>query len=430
MKFPLFLCLVLCFSGCTLFNKIQQKLGNTEPQAVARLNSPQTDLDPSSTVARNTRSQPSTAQTRAAQQPNTVQSPTPERMVQNQSSAPEGSSNEEYERLKKIIAQQQQTLQELQASQSRDRETIRQLEQTILTNFELLEHSVSESLSDVEQKLETVETNNRPRQSQSKTPSRTNSAPSQVSTSQQTARVASSSNSPPKPEPEAELIEDVSLFPKNSANTANLQKTSEMVENSPPTVQPVPVPLPPDEEIVDERRPVAQNRVVEPITNDIPAVVNQTKDSPYNDPRINEPASPYKLTSQPQVKKLYDQGMDAMINRRYKEAIETFRSMLKQFPNDDYSDNAQFWLGHVYYSVNQIPQAEQAFYKVLENYEHRPTSQGYKTPDAIYMLGKISMIQNQPKRSEYYFREVMKRFPGSTAASNSEEELKVLKNTQ
>ena len=151
------------------------------------------------------------------------------------------------------------------------------------------------------------------------------------------------------------------------------------------------------------------------------------KDAPhFEDPFLTEPKAPYKLKKRPQVRKLYDQGLDAMINQKYKEAIQTFQDMLKQFPDDEYSDNAQFWLGHVYYSLNRFDQAEAAFHKVLSQYEHRPTTQGYKTPDAIYMLGKMSKSRNDTLRSEYYFKEVIKRFPGSTAASNAEEELKTL----
>ncbi|SVE32807.1 uncharacterized protein METZ01_LOCUS485661, partial [marine metagenome] len=56
-------------------------------------------------------------------------------------------------------------------------------------------------------------------------------------------------------------------------------------------------------------------------------------------------------------------------------------------------------------------------------YVHRPTSQGYKTPDAIYMLGKISERRSDNVTVGYYYRTVIARYPGSVAAKNATRDL-------
>ena len=74
-------------------------------------------------------------------------------------------------------------------------------------------------------------------------------------------------------------------------------------------------------------------------------------------------------------------------------------------------------------NICRSPTAEGVFRKVLTLYEHRPTTQGYKTPDSIYMLGKLNQHKNLNQRASYYYKEVIKRFPGSAAARNAERDL-------
>ena len=115
--------------------------------------------------------------------------------------------------------------------------------------------------------------------------------------------------------------------------------------------------------------------------------------------------------------------MNEVIQRQHESAIRIFENYVKRFPEDMDSDNALYWIGHSYFQLNQNQKAERAFRKILTGYEHRPTSQGYKTPDAIYMLGKISERRRDPVASKYYYRTVIARYPGSVAARNATRDL-------
>ncbi|MDP7631227.1 MAG: hypothetical protein QGF03_11750, partial [SAR324 cluster bacterium] len=57
------------------------------------------------------------------------------------------------------------------------------------------------------------------------------------------------------------------------------------------------------------------------------------------------------------------------------------------------------------------------------NYEHRPTSQGYKTPEAILMLGRVMMLRKQTEQAHYYWEEVTQRYPDSSAAREAKKDL-------
>ena len=182
-----------------------------------------------------------------------------------------------------------------------------------------------------------------------------------------------------------------------------------------------PIPL---EEVADTAIQVAANLSSAETVLQQPVVVSkESKEPQFEDPDLTEPENPVILIRHPGVKKIYNQGMNEVIQRQYESAIRIFENYVKRFPEDMDSDNALYWIGHSYFQLKQNQKAERAFRKILTGYEHRPTSQGYKTPDAIYMLGKISERRRDPVASKYYYRTVIARYPGSVAARNATRDL-------
>ena len=182
-----------------------------------------------------------------------------------------------------------------------------------------------------------------------------------------------------------------------------------------------PIPL---EEVADTAIQVAANLSSAETRLQQPVVVSkESKEPEFEDPDLSEPENPVILIRHPGVKKIYNQGMNEVIQRQHESAIRIFENYVKRFPEDMDSDNALYWIGHSYFQLKQNQNAELAFRKILTGYEHRPTSQGYKTPDAIYMLGKISERRRDPVASKYYYRTVIARYPGSVAARNATRDL-------
>jgi len=153
------------------------------------------------------------------------------------------------------------------------------------------------------------------------------------------------------------------------------------------------------------------------------SVGTDTSQNAFSDPDLVPPHDPFILIRHPGVKKIYNQGMTAVIQKNHPQAILVFENFTSRFPDNLDSDNAFYWIGRSYFELKEWKKAEESFRKVLTRYEHRPTSQGYKTPDSIYMLGKLQLQQNLEQRAVYYFEEVIKRFPGSAAARNAERDL-------
>ena len=182
-----------------------------------------------------------------------------------------------------------------------------------------------------------------------------------------------------------------------------------------------PIPL---EEVADTAIQVAANLSSSETRLQQPVVISkESKEPEFEDPDLSEPENPVILIRHPGVKKIYNQGMNEVIQRQHESAIRIFENYVKRFPEDMDSDNALYWIGHSYFQLKQNQKAERAFRKILTGYEHRPTSQGYKTPDAIYMLGKFSERRRDPVASKYYYRTVIARYPGSVAARNATRDL-------
>jgi tol-pal system protein YbgF len=153
----------------------------------------------------------------------------------------------------------------------------------------------------------------------------------------------------------------------------------------------------------------------------------EEKPAVFKDPDLEPPANPRALASHPEAKPLYDKGFVYLAKGDYETSIRLYQDFLKQFPDDNHSDNAQFWIGEAELQMKQMDKAEAAYREVLRNYAHKSTLEGYKTPDAIYKLGQISLLRNQSSRAEYYFRNVSERFPDSTAAQKAQRELESIR---
>ena len=355
----------------------------------------------------------------------------PQKKVENPTSIPSSESvtqkqillSAENSQLQTKIEQLQQQVNELQIQQKEQRDDFLLLQEQWEMNFVLLERSVEESLRSTKA---------------------SESAASMISQVLEKQPLQHNGNKLKKvPRKSLQPIENYSLLKnteteihKTSVSTAdkelaeinNLDLKEEKidVEEEPGFAEAGAVNLKDLEDPEDLPDPDTRALGVAPDGSDISktslASVEASKDS-FSDPDLNPPEDPFILIRHPGVKKIYNQGMTAVIQKDHPQAILVFENFTKRFPDNLDSDNSFYWIGRSYFELNEFKKAEEAFRKVLTRYEHRPTSQGYKTPDSIYMLGKLSVKLNLEQRAVYYFEEVIKRFPGSAAARNAERDL-------
>ena len=332
---------------------------------------------------------------------------------------------QENANLRENLTRLEQDLKKLNKRIERQKQDFAMVQEQWETNFALLERSVGATLEDLEQK--TLEPGVL--------------APVVIDPELQGEEELAMDGSESVREIPLPVIETYSLKPDDSTvemqtlddeqNLNNLESVRDVPEDEEPGfVESVelrpedledPIPL---EEVADTAIQVAANLSSSETRLQQPVVVSkESKEPEFEDPDLSEPENPVILIRHPGVKKIYNQGMNEVIQRQHESAIRIFENYVKRFPEDMDSDNALYWIGHSYFQLKQNQKAERAFRKILTGYEHRPTSQGYKTPDAIYMLGKISERRRDPVASKYYYRTVIARYPGSVAARNATRDL-------
>ena len=65
---------------------------------------------------------------------------------------------------------------------------------------------------------------------------------------------------------------------------------------------------------------------------------------------------------------LYKTGKQAFDEGRYDVAREKFKELLSKYPKSENADNAQFWVGEIYYREKYYAEAIMEYQKVIENY--------------------------------------------------------------
>ena len=322
---------------------------------------------------------------------------------------------------KKIETLQSQIL-DLQRKQKEQREDVLLLKEQWEMNFVLLERSVEESLNSSNDYGDDVQIYSNIQKEQSnqkingiKKPKKKNSfLPvenfSLLDNDQNKVKKKSLENNESTElnnidfeKEEIEVIEEPGFTDIGKVNLTDLEESANLIEGS--------------EEIL-------LSGMVSSESSQFPVSEKDSNMSIFFDPDLKPPDNPVILIRHPGVKKIYNQGMTALIQKDHLMAIRVFENFIKRFPNNVDSDNAYYWIGRSYFELNELEKAESAFRKVLNLFDHRPTSQGFKTPDSIYMLGKLQFRKNLDQRAYYYLEEVIKRYPGSAAARNAKRELK------
>ena len=209
----------------------------------------------------------------------------------------------------------------------------------------------------------------------------------------------------------------------------NSQVSPERVPQSAPKIE-TPLSLP-------ERRKMAGGEAIPVDTREVsnpamssrgnlsttPVVAAMGDSQPETDSDLRPPLHPRQLRPHPEAKRLYEKGFNHFARKEYDQAVLVYEDFLERFPEDIYSDNAQFWIAEAYFRQNKLNEAEEAYRKVLRHYEHRSTLEGYKTPEALYRLGVTYLRRQNAKQARVFLADVVARFPESSAGRKAKREL-------
>jgi len=189
---------------------------------------------------------------------------------------------------------------------------------------------------------------------------------------------------------------------------------------------------------LDQR--LSQVRNAQPVTTGGPVVtaprgptVSPAEDSPeVRDPMesqsqvvpIGQPAAQTQAApvSAADEKATYDQAFQALKELRYADAAEDFQSFLDQYPNSEYADNAQYWLGESYYVTRNYDIALTAFESLLNQYPESP-----KSPDALLKIGYTHYELEQWDSARAALTQVQENYPDTTLSRLAENRLRSMR---
>jgi tol-pal system protein YbgF len=118
-------------------------------------------------------------------------------------------------------------------------------------------------------------------------------------------------------------------------------------------------------------------------------------------------------------KAAYDQAFQSLKDLRYANAAEKFQSFLDRYPNSEYSDNAQYWLGESYYVTRNYDIALKAFQELMDRYPDSP-----KVPDALLKMGYTHYELKQWDSARAALTQVQDSYPNTTLARLAESRLR------
>ncbi|MEK6653890.1 MAG: tol-pal system protein YbgF [Thermodesulfobacteriota bacterium] len=108
---------------------------------------------------------------------------------------------------------------------------------------------------------------------------------------------------------------------------------------------------------------------------------------------------------------LYAAAYDLFKQGKYDKAREGFENFLKLYPNTEFSDNAQFWIGECYYFDKNYEKAIVEYDKVSKNFP-----EGNKVPYALLKQGLSFLKLGDKASAKLLLQQVVKDFPNTSQA--------------
>jgi tol-pal system protein YbgF len=127
-------------------------------------------------------------------------------------------------------------------------------------------------------------------------------------------------------------------------------------------------------------------------------------------------------------------GISTRAGDLYKDAYETFQkgalegarrkfeAFLKQYPNTELSDNAQFWIGETYYLKKDFEKAILEYEKAITKYP-----EGDKIPAALFKQAFAFLELGDKTNGRNLLKRVIERYPNSEQAQMAKKRLEAIK---
>ncbi len=129
-----------------------------------------------------------------------------------------------------------------------------------------------------------------------------------------------------------------------------------------------------------------------------------------------------KVTGVPDPEELYNDAYTKLNQKKYQAARGEFKEFLRLFPQTEYSDNAQFWIGESYYREKRYEEAILEFEEVIKKFP-----QGNKLPDALLKQAFSFIAINDNNSAKLLLQKIIDQYPTSAQAEIAKVKITSLK---
>lgn len=158
----------------------------------------------------------------------------------------------------------------------------------------------------------------------------------------------------------------------------------------------------------DEPAPVARNPRRAPPSSDAPSA--RTPVAARRAPTRAHDTKPTERGGAAETD--YRVAVELVKAGKHDEAVAALRTFVSRYPQHDYTDNAQYWLGESYYAAKDYPRALLEFRTVIETYPR-----GNKVPDALLKVGYCYQAMGQTQKARAVLEQVVNLYPKTEPAS-------------
>ncbi|HMA61878.1 MAG TPA: tetratricopeptide repeat protein [bacterium] len=120
------------------------------------------------------------------------------------------------------------------------------------------------------------------------------------------------------------------------------------------------------------------------------------------------------------IQDYYEQAREYHKQGNYEAAIEAYRKIIRQDSTSDLADNAQFWIGACYNSMEQFDKAIVEFIEVLTY------NNSNKKDDALYNMGRSYRLLGNKEKAKTIFQRLIDEYPDSEFVNLAIKQMKEL----
>jgi tol-pal system protein YbgF len=116
---------------------------------------------------------------------------------------------------------------------------------------------------------------------------------------------------------------------------------------------------------------------------------------------------------------LYASAKQAFDQGNFEAARAGFNKIIAEYPKSQHADNAQFWIGEIYYREKWFEKAILEYQKVIENYP-----KGNKVPASLLKQGFAFLSLGDKANARLILHELAKKYPDTNEGKIAAQKLK------